>query len=336
MLCPKLGRGNEAARLHRGDCWLVGRVAARGRAQQTRASVIGFIGTTTPSAVPELLAAFLRGLSEMGYTEGQNVRIEYRWGEGQYNSLPALAGELVQRQVTAIATMGSSRAALAAKAATTKIPIIFSTGEDPVETGIVSSLNRPSGNVTGTTFLTTVLAAKRLELLHDLLPNVGVIALLVNPANGSAKAEVQQAQEAAARLGVKLIVLNATNEDEIDASFATMIREEAAAVIVGVDALFFARRKQIVVLAARYAIPAIYQLREFATDGGLMSYGTSVTEALHQVGIYTGRVLNGEKPADLPVIQASKFELVINLRTAKALGVPISNSMQLLADEVIE
>jgi putative ABC transport system substrate-binding protein len=306
------------------------------RAQQTRVSVIGFIGTTSRSAVPELLAAFHRGLREMGYTEGQNVRIEYRWGESQYSRLPALATELVQDQVTAIATMGSSRAALAAKAATTEIPIIFSTGEDPVETGIVSSLNRPGGNVTGTSFLTTSLAAKRLELLHDLLPNVGVIALLVNPTNGGANAEVQQAQEAADRLGVKLIVLNGANEDQIDASFAAMIREGVGAVVVATDAFFFIRRKQIVILAARHAIPAIYHSREFTMDGGLMSYGTSITEAIRQLGIYTGRVLNGEKPADLPVIQASRFEFVINRRTAKALGVSISNSMQLIADEVIE
>jgi putative tryptophan/tyrosine transport system substrate-binding protein len=306
------------------------------RAQKPGTPVIGFIGTTSRSAVPELLAAFHRGLREMGYTEGQNVRIEYRWGESQYSRLPALAIELVQDQVTAIATMGSSRAALAAKAATTKIPIIFSTSEDPVETGIVSSLNRPGGNVTGTSFLTTSLAAKRLELLHDLLPNVGVIALLVNPTNGGANAEVQQAQEAADRLGVKLIVLNGANEDQIDASFAAMIREGVGAVAVATDAFFFVRRKQIVVLAARHAIPAIYHSREFTMDGGLMSYGTSITEAIRQLGIYTGRVLNGEKPAALPVIQASRFEFVINRRTAKALGVSISNSMQLIADEVIE
>jgi putative ABC transport system substrate-binding protein len=318
---------------------IVGSAAAwpiAARAQQSRIPVVGYLGTGSPGALEQLISAFNRGLQEMGYVEGQNLKIEYRFAEGQYNRLPALAAELVQRNVTAIATTGGSRAALAAKAATNKIPIIFSAGDDPVETGLVNSLNRPSGNITGATFLTTVLEAKRLELLHELLPNVGVIALLVNPNNASAKAEVQQAQDAADRLGVRLVVLNAANEDEIDASFASMIRKGAGAVLVASDAFFFSRRKQIVVLTARHAIPAIYQLREFTADGGLMSYGTSVTEAYHQVGIYTGRVLNGEKPADLPVIQPSKFQLVINLRTAKALGVTVSNSMQLLADEVIE
>jgi putative tryptophan/tyrosine transport system substrate-binding protein len=306
------------------------------RAQPAGMPEIGYVGTGAPGALRELLAAFHRALKETGYTDGQNVRIEYRWAEGQYNRLPPLAAELVQRQVAVIVTTGGSRAALAAKAATKKIPIIFSAGEDPIETGVVSSFNRPNGNVTGATFLTTVLEAKRLELLHELIPSVRIIALLVNPSSGSAKAEVQQAQEGADRLGIKLVVLNADNENAIDTSFETMIRDGAGAVVVASSAFFFSRRKQLVVLAARHAIPAIYQLREFTTDGGLMSYGASVAEAYHQVGIYTGRVLNGEKLADLPVIQPSKFELVINLRTAKALGVTVSNAMQLLADEVIE
>jgi putative tryptophan/tyrosine transport system substrate-binding protein len=304
------------------------------RAQQNGVSVIGFLGTGSPGGLQEPLAAFHRGLGEMGYIEGQNIKIEYRFAEGQHNRLPALAAELVQHQVTAIVTTGGGRAALAAKAATSKIPIIFSTGDDPVEAGVVSSLNRPSGNVTGATFITTLLEAKRLELLHELLPNVAVIALLVNPS--TVKGQVQQAQDAADRLGVKLIVLNAANEDEIDASFATMIRKGAGAVLVTSDSFFFSRRKQLIVLAARYAIPAIYQGREFTSDGGLMSYGATVSEAYHQVGIYTGRVLNGAKITDLPVVQPSKFELIINLRTAKALGVTVSNAMQLLADEVIE
>ena len=310
-------------------------IAARAQKSGTTTPVIGFLGTGSPGALQEPLAAFHRGLGEMGYIEGQNIKIEYRFAEGQYNRLPALAAELVQHQVTAIVTTGGSRAALAAKAATNKIPIIFSAGDDPVEAGVVSSLNRPSGNVTGATFITTLLEAKRLELLHELLPNVGVIALLVNPSN-ELKGKVQQAQDAADRLGVKLIVLNAANEDEIDASFATMIRKGAGAVLVTSDSFFFSRRKQLIVLAARYAIPAIYQGREFTTDGGLMSYGAIVSEPYHQVGIYTGRVLNGAKIADLPVVQPSKFELIINLRTAKALSVTVSNAMQLLADEVIE
>jgi putative tryptophan/tyrosine transport system substrate-binding protein len=306
------------------------------RAQQAATPVVGYLGTGSSGAGQELVSAFHRGLKEAGYIEGQNVRIEYRWAEGQYQRLPTLAVELVQRRPTVIVTTGGSRAALAAEAATTKIPIIFSAGDDPIETGIVSSLNRPNGNVTGATFLTTVLEAKRLELLHELVPSVSVIALLVNPSAGEAKAQAQQAQEAADRLGVKLIVLDAASEDAIDASFDTMIRERVGAVVVASTAFFFSRRKQLIVLAARHAIPAIYQLREFTTDGGLMSYGASATTTYHQVGIYTGRVLNGERPADLPVVQPSKFELVINLRTAKALGVTVSNAMQLLADEVIE
>jgi ABC-type uncharacterized transport system substrate-binding protein len=299
------------------------------RPQQSGAPIVGFIGTGSPGALRELIAAFHRGLNEMGYIEGQNVKIEYRWAEGQYKKLTAFAAELVQNHVTAIVTTGGSLAALAAKAATTKIPIIFSSGNDPIETGVVSRVNRPGGNITGATFLTSLLEGKRLELLHELVPNVGVIALLVNPNNGSAKAEVQQAQEAANRLRVKLTVLNADNEDEIDVSFEKMNHEGAKALLVNSDAFFFSQRKQFVVLTARYALPAIYQLREFTTDGG-------VTDAYHQVGIYTGRVLNGEKPGDLPVVQPNKFELVINLRTAKALGLTFPNAMQLLADEVIE
>ena len=304
------------------------------RAQKSGTPVIGFLGTGSPGALQEPLGAFHRGLGEMGYIEGQNIKIEYRFAEGRYNRLPALAAELVQHQVTAIVTTGGSRAALAAKAATNKIPIIFSAGDDPVEAGVVSSLNRPSGNVTGATFITAVLEPKRLELLHELLPNVGVIALLVNP--GTVKGQVQQVQDAADRLGVKLTVLNAANAYEIDASFATMIRKGAGAVLVTSDTFFFSRRKQLIVLAARYVIPAIYQGREFTTDGGLMSYGATASEAYHQVGIYTGRVLNGVKIADLPVVQPSKFELIINLRTAKALGVTVSYTLQLLAGEVIE
>ena len=306
------------------------------RAQKSGPPVIGFLGTGSPGALQEPLAAFHRGLGEMGYIEGQNIKIEYRFAEGQYNRLPAFAAELVQHQVTAIVTTGGSRAALAAKAATNKIPIIFSAGDDPVEGGVVSSLNRPSGNVTGATFITAGLEPKRLELLHELLPNVGVIALLVNPSTAALTGQVQQVQDAADRLGVKLTVLNAANADEIDASFATMIRKGAGAVLVTSDTFFFSRRKQLIVLAARYAVPAIYQGREFTSDGGLMSYGATASEAYHQVGIYTGRVLNGVKIADLPVVQPSKFELIINLRTAKALGVTVSNAMQLLADEVIE
>jgi putative tryptophan/tyrosine transport system substrate-binding protein len=305
-------------------------------AQQPPMPVVGYLGITSSGAVRDLLAAFHRGLKEEGYVEGQNVTIEYRFAEGHYDQLPALADELVQRQVKVIVTAGGSASALAAKAATTTIPIVFSGGDDPIESGTVASLNRPGGNVTGATFFTTVLEAKRLELLHEVVPNVGVIAMLVNPRDRRFEAEVRDVQEAAVRLGVRLVVLKASNESEIDTSFATLVREGAGALLVASDAFFYSRRDQLVVLAARHAVPAIYQLRDFTAAGGLMSYGTNVAESFHQVGIYAGRILKGEKPADLPVLQSTKFQLVINLKTAKALGLTISNAMQLLADEVIE
>jgi putative ABC transport system substrate-binding protein len=306
------------------------------RAQQPTMPVVGYLGITSPGVVRDLLAAFHSGLKEVGYVEGQNVTIEYRFAEGQYDRLPALAAELVQRQVNVIVTSGGSSSALAAEAATATIPIVFSSGDDPIESGAITSLNRPAGNVTGATFFTTVLEAKRLELLHEVVPNVGVIAMLVNPRDRRFEAEVRDVQEAAGRLGVRLVVLKASNESEIDTSFATLVREGAGALLVASDAFFYGRRDQLVALAARHAVPAIYQLRDFTAAGGLMSYGTNVAEAYHQVGIYAGRILKGEKPADLPVLQAIKFQLVINLKTAKALGLTISNAMQLLADEVIE
>jgi putative tryptophan/tyrosine transport system substrate-binding protein len=306
------------------------------RAQRPGMPVIGFLGAGSLEPLRDQVAALYRGLKETGFIEGQNVTIEYRWAEGQYDRLPRLAAELVQRQVTLIVTTGGSASALAAKAATATIPIVFTSGIDPIETGLVASLNRPGGNVTGVSFLAGVLEAKRLELLHEVVPNVGVIALLVNPNTPRAEAQLRDAQEAAARLGIRLIVLNASNEPEIDVSFAILDREGARALLVASDAFFYSRGNQLVALAARHAVPAIYQLREFTAAGGLMSYGASATEAYHQAGVYTGRILKGEKPADLPVIQPTKFELVINLKTAKTLGVTVSNAMQLLADEVIE
>ena len=306
------------------------------RAQQPGMPVIGFLGAGGPRTLRDQVEAFYRGLNEIGYIEGQNVTIEYRWAEGQYDRLPGLAAELVQRQVTLIVTTGGIATALAAKAATTTIPIVFTSGTDPIETGLVASLNRPGGNITGASFLADVLEAKRVELLHEVVPNVGVIALLVNPNNTRAEAQLRDTQEAAARLGIRLIVLRASNEPEIDTSFAILVREGARALLVASDAFFYSRHNQLVALAARHTVPAIYQLREFTAAGGLMSYGTSVAEAYHQAGVYTGRILKGEKPADLPVIQSTKFELVINLKTAKALGVAVSNAMQLLADELIE
>ena len=306
------------------------------RAQQPVMPVIGFLGTGSPAPLHDQLAALYRGLKETGFTEGQNVTIEYRWADGQYDRLPRLAAELVRRQVTVIVTTGGSASALAAKAATATIPIVFTSGIDPIETGLVASLNRPGGNVTGVSFLAGVLEAKRLELLHEVVPNVAVIALLVNPNTPRAEVQLRDTQEAAARLGIRLIVLNASNEPEIDTSFAILVREGARALLVASDAFFYSRQNQLVALAARHVVPAIYQLREFTAAGGLMSYGANATEAYHQAGVYTGRILKGEKPVDLPVIQPTKFELVINLKTAKALGVTVSNAMQLLADEVIE
>jgi len=305
-------------------------------AQQPGMPVIGFLGVSSHGSTHNLLAAFYRGLKRAGYVEGQNVLIEYRWAEGQYDRLPILAAELVQQQVTVIVATGGSLPALAAKAATTAIPIVFSSGNDPIEAGLVANLNRPGGNVTGASFFTTVLEAKRLELLHNVVPNVGVIALLVNPNNGNADVQVRDAQGASSRLGIQPIVLSASNESEIDTAFATLVRERARGLLVASDAFFFSRRDQLVALAARHAVPAIYQLREFAAAGGLMRYGTSVVEAYHEAGVYTGRILNGEKPADLPVIQSTKFELVINLKTAKALGVTVPPSLLAIADEVIE
>jgi putative ABC transport system substrate-binding protein len=290
----------------------------------------------SPRPLRDQLAALYRGLKDTGYIEGQNVTIEYRWAEGQYDRLSSLAAELVQRQVTAIVATGGTTSALAAKAATTTIPIVFTSGTDPIEAGLVASLNRPGGNITGVTFFSDVLDAKRLELLHELVPNVGRIALLVNPNNTRVEAQLRDTQEAAARLGIRLIVLNASTEPEIDTSFAILVREGASALLVASDAFFYSRHNQLVALAARHAVPAIYQLREFTAAGGLMSYGASLAEVYHQAGVYTGRILKGEKPADLPVIQSTKFELVINLKTAKALGVAVSNAIQLLADEVIE
>jgi putative ABC transport system substrate-binding protein len=306
------------------------------KAQQPGMPVIGFLGAGSPGPLRDQVTAFHRGLKETGYVEGQNVAIEYRWAEGQYDRLSALAVELVQRQVTAIVTTGGVPSALAAKAATTTIPIVFTSGTDPVETGLVASLNRPGGHVTGASFVSDVADAKRLELLHEVVPNVGVIAFLLNPNNTRAEVQLRDAQEAAARLGIRLIRVNAGTEPEIDTSFAILVREGAKALLVASDAFFYSRHNQLVALAARHAVPAIYQLREFTAAGGLMSYGASVTEAYHQAGVYTGRILKGEKPGDLPVIQSTKFELVINLKTANTLGVAISNAMQLLADEVIE
>jgi len=337
---PGVALGTRKAMERREFITLLGGAAASWpfavRAQQSAMPVVGYLGVLSAGEVRDLHIAFHRGLKEAGYVEGQNVTIEYRWAEGHYDRLAALAAELVQRQVNVIVTAGGSASALAAKTATTTIPIVFSGGDDPIESGVIASLSRPGGNVTGATFFSTVLEAKRLELLHEVVPNVNVMAMLVNPSNGRLEAALRDAQEAAVRIGIRLIVLNASNESEIDTSFGTLNREGAGALLVASDAFFYSRRDQLVALAARHAVPAIYQIRDFTAAGGLMSYGTNVAETFHQVGIYAGRILKGEKPADLPVLQSTKFQLVINLKTAKALGLTISNAMQLLADEVIE
>jgi putative ABC transport system substrate-binding protein len=305
-------------------------------AQQPAMPVIGFLDTASASATAPFLAAFRRGLSVAGYVEGRNVAIEYRWGEGHNDRLPDLAAELVRFQVAVIAAVNTP-SALAAKAATQTIPIVFGVGVDPVEFRLVVSLNRPGGNVTGVTQLSIELAAKRLELLHELVPTATSIALLVNPTNPAyTKAETIEAEVAARALGVHLQILNASSLSDTDAAFASLVQQRADALLVSADSSFVAQRDELVALAARYKMPTIYHRREAAAAGGLMSYGPSLAEAYHHVGVYTGRILSGEKPADMPVHQSTKFELVINLKTAGALGLDVPQTLLASADEVIE
>jgi putative tryptophan/tyrosine transport system substrate-binding protein len=295
--------------------------------------VIGFVGAGSPGPGAPNVAAFRQGLSETGYVEGQNVAIEYRWAEGHYDRLPALAADLVDRRVDVIATSGGG--ALAAKNATSTIPIVSLVG-DPVATGLYASLARPGGNLTGFSMLVAELMPKRLELLCELVPQVGVIALLVNPTNANAERMISDVQEGGPAKGVQLHVLKAATESEIDAAFASLAQLHIGALLVGADPLFNNRREQLVALASRYAVPAIYEWRESVAAGGLISYGPSLTAAFRQVGIYVGKILKGAKPADLPVQRPTVFELVINLKTAKALGITVPQTLLGRADEVIE
>jgi putative ABC transport system substrate-binding protein len=301
-------------------------------AQKPPIPVIGYLGSTSrATSNPHALTGFKAGLAETGYVEGKNVAIEFRWAEGHYDRLPALAADLVTRQVAILVTAGGV-SALAAKAATSTIPIVFLGGRDPVELGLVVSLGRPGGNATGVSIVDVDLTAKRLELLHELVPKATVIALLINPDSSTGNAAARETQEAARALGQQLHILRARTEQDVDAAFATLVQLRVGALLVDSDPFFYTRREQIVGLAARHATPAIFDLREFVIAGGLMSYGPSLSEAYRQVGIYTGKILNGAKPADLPVQQPTKVELVINLKTAKALGLTIPQSLRVLAE----
>jgi putative ABC transport system substrate-binding protein len=305
------------------------------RAQQPAMRVIGFLNSASPGPFTRFVAGFLRGLKEAGYVEGQNVTIENRWAEGKYDRLPELARDLVRQQVAVIAAT-TTPAALAAKAATPSIPIVFETAGDPIKLGLVDSLNRPGRNVTGVTQLNSELVSKRLGLLHDLIPTATIIGLLLNPNDPRAETQSGDMQEAAHALGLQIHIVNASTEGEIDSAFATLARLRAGALIVGTGEFFNSRPEQLAELAARHAMPAFYQLRQFAAAGGLISYGTSITDAYRQAGVYTGRILKGAKPADLPVLRPTKFELIINLKTAKALGLTIPPGVLAIADEVIE
>ena len=307
------------------------------RAQQPAMPVIGYLGSASADLYANALRAFRQGLNETGYVEGRNVTIEYRWADSQNDRLPALVADLVRRQVNVIASPGSTPAALAAKAATATIPVVFQIGTDPVAAGLVDSLARPGGNVTGVTTLNTELAPKRLELLRELIPTANIIALLVNPTSPFIAKNISSDLQSAARtFGMQLHILNASTERDFDTVFATLVQLRASALVIAPDAMFISRSEQLGALTLRHGVPAITQFREFAAAGGLMSYGASNTDAARQVGVYTGRILKGEKPANLPVQQSTKVELTINMKTAKALGLTVPPALLARADELIE
>ena len=304
------------------------------RAQQTTIPTIGFLGGQSPGLWAEQVHAFRQGLADTGYVEGRNVGIEFRWAEGQYDRLPALADDLVRLRVAVIAANGPT--VPPAKAATSEIPIVFVTGADPVRLGLVASLNRPGGNLTGVTALGMELSAKRLELVREIVPGASVVGLLINPANANAEQIATAVQAAAGQLGLQLEVLRASDEGDLEQAFATLGRMRAGGLVIAADGFFIGRSQQLAALSHRHNVPAIFQFRAFAAAGGLISYGSSATDAYRQAGVYSGRVLKGEKPADLPVIQAAKVEMIINLKAAKALGLVVPPSVLARADEVIE
>jgi putative ABC transport system substrate-binding protein len=310
-------------------------LAAHG--QQPGMPVIGYLSGWSSSDAPDYLAHFRRGLAAAGYAEGRNVAFEFRFAEGHFERVPELAADLVRRKVSVIVIPNTTASAVAAKAATQTIPIVFSLGSNPVDVGLVQSLSHPGGNLTGLSALQTAVTAKRLELLHELIPTATLIAFLVNPANKAlAESDTREAQETARALGLKLLVLNASNQAEIDAAFATLVREQAGALMTNSESLFMVQSNYLAALTARDKVPALYAFRENATSGGLMSYGADFLSAARELGVYAGRVLNGEKPRDLPVQQATKIEFVVNLKAAKALGITVPLPLLGRADEVIE
>jgi putative ABC transport system substrate-binding protein len=308
----------------------------KARAQQPALPVVGYLANASPAGFAQFVAAFRRALSETGYVEGRSVAIEYRWAEGQHDRLPGFAADLVDRRVAVIVATGGGAPVLAAKAATATIPIVFTGGTDPVKAGLVNSLARPGGNATGVLNISTTLTAKRLDILRELMPTAALIAVLRNPASPDAEGQLQEIQEAARVTGQPIYIVNASAEGDFEAAFAEMMQRRAGGLFVSADPLFTSGRAQLVALAARHAIPASYSFRALAAAGGLMSYGADLVDVHRQAGVYVGRILKGAKPADLPVLQPTKFELVVNLKTAKALGIEVPEKLLTLADEVIE